>query len=94
MPGSAASVCATHRDAAGGRAVRRDPYVAPLAPYERAEVVRMDVSVAALRAAGLDVHVPDTGATVLADLVLGQDGRAHAIRLVSEKERSNRRVSQ
>ena len=64
------------------------PYVAPLAPYERAEVVRMDVSVAELTAAGLDVRVPDTGATVLADVVLGQDGRAHAIRLVSNRTRS------
>ena len=69
------------------------PYVVPLAPYERAEVVRMNVSVAALEAAGLDVHVPDTGATVLADVVLGQDGRAHAIRLVSEREMTYGRVS-
>lgn len=68
------------------------PYVAPLAPYERAEVVRMDVSVAALEAAGLDVHVPDTGATVLADVLLGQDGRAHAIRLVSGREVSDREL--
>ena len=64
------------------------PYVTPLAPYERAEVVRMEVSVAELTAAGLEVHVPDTRATVLADVVLGQDGRAHAIRLVSDRNRS------
>jgi hypothetical protein len=70
------------------------PYVAPLAPYERSEVVRMEVSVAALEAAGLEVHARDTGATVLADLLLGQDGRAHAVRLVSEKEISKGRVSQ
>jgi len=68
------------------------PYVAPLAPYERTEIVRMDVTVASLEAAGLEVHVPDTGATVLADILLGQDGRAHAIRLVSQV--SNRRMSQ
>lgn len=68
------------------------PYVAPLAPYERTEIVRMDVTVASLEAAGLEVNVPDTGATVLADVLLGQDGRAHAIRLVSEV--SNRRVNQ
>jgi hypothetical protein len=64
------------------------PYVAPLAPYERAEVVRMEVPVAELTAAGLEVHVPDTRATILADVVLGQDGRAHAIRLVSDRNRS------
>jgi hypothetical protein len=64
------------------------PYVAPLAPYERAEIVRMDVPVSELAAEGLEVHVPDTSATVLADVVLGQDGRAHAIRLVSDANRS------
>jgi hypothetical protein len=64
------------------------PYVAPLAPYERVEVVRMDVPVAELTAEGLDVRVPNTGATVLADVVLGQDGRPHAIRLVSNEMRS------
>jgi hypothetical protein len=70
------------------------PYVAPLAPYERSEVVRMEVSVAALEAAGLEVHARDTGAMVLADLLLGQDGRAHAVRLVSEKENFNGRKNQ
>lgn len=64
------------------------PYVAPLAPYERVEVVRMDMPVAELTAEGLDVRVPDTGATVLVDVMLGQDGRAHAIRLVSNQEGS------
>ena len=65
------------------------PYVAPLAPYERVSVVRQEVPVAALAAAGLEIHVPDTGVSVLADLVVGQDGRAHAIRLIS-----NRSISQ
>jgi hypothetical protein len=69
--------------ASGGTPFLAMPYVAPLAPYERIEVVRRQVSVAELTAAGLEVRVPDTGATVLADVVLGQDGRAHAIRLVS-----------
>ena len=64
------------------------PYVAPLAPNERVEVVRMDVPVAELTAEGLDVRVPDTGASVLVDVVLGQDGRAHAIRLVSSQDGS------
>jgi hypothetical protein len=60
------------------------PYVAPLAPYERAAVTRMDVPVAALIAAGFEVHVADVGSTVKADVLFGQDGRAHAIRLVSD----------
>jgi hypothetical protein len=56
------------------------PYVAPLAPYEQATVMRMDVPVAALIAAGFQVHVPETGGTVTVDVLVGQDGRAHAIR--------------
>jgi len=63
------------------------PFVAPLAPYERAEVERMDVPVAALVAAGFEVHVVDTAGTVKADVLVGQDGRAHAIRLIAEANR-------
>jgi len=63
------------------------PFVAPLAPYERAEIQRMDVPVAALIAAGFEVHVPDPAGTVTADVLVGQDGRPHAIRLVSEVRR-------
>ncbi|HLK67021.1 MAG TPA: hypothetical protein VKU19_26490 [Bryobacteraceae bacterium] len=60
------------------------PYVAPLAPYERAAITRMDVPVAALIAAGFEVHVADVASTVKADILFGQDGRAHAVRLVTE----------
>ena len=63
------------------------PYVAPFAPYERASVERMDVPVAALVAAGFEVHVPDASGTVKADVLVGQDGRPHAIRLVPEVNR-------
>jgi hypothetical protein len=59
------------------------PYVAPLAPYERTEVMPMDVPVAALIAAGFEVHVADPTAVIRADVLVGQDGRPHAIRLVS-----------
>jgi hypothetical protein len=59
------------------------PYIAPLAPYERTKIVRMDVPVSALIAAGFEVHAVDTGAALSADVLFGQDGRAHAIRLVS-----------
>jgi hypothetical protein len=63
------------------------PYVAPLAPYERTEILRMEVPVAALIAAGFKVHAVDTGAVLQADVLFGQDRRAHAIRLVSPPER-------
>jgi len=61
------------------------PYVAPLAPYERAEVVRMQLPVSALIAAGLQVGMVDPGAQVMADVLVGQDGRARALRLVTSE---------
>ena len=73
------------RPAAPERAFVPIPYVAPLAPYERPEVVRMDVPIMALVAAGLPVHAPDLSGAVTADVVVGQDGRALAIRLVPGK---------
>ena len=62
----------------------RVPYVVPPAPYERTEVMRMEVPVTTLLAAGLEVHVPAVEGTVRADVLVGQDGRALAIRLVSK----------
>jgi hypothetical protein len=59
------------------------PYVAPLDPYERAEVVRMELPVSAMIAAGVPIDTDDAGANVQADVVVGQDGRARAVRLVS-----------
>jgi hypothetical protein len=62
----------------------RVPYVAPPAPYERIEVMRMEVPVATLIAAGFEVHVPAFGGAVRADVLVGQDGRALAIRLLPD----------
>ena len=45
----------------------------------------MDLPVAALIAAGFDVRAVDPGATVQADVLTGQDGRAHAIRLLRKE---------
>src|SRR5689334_7700640 len=59
------------------------PYVAPLGAYERAEIVRMQMPVAALIAAGLPMRTRDPGASAEADVVVGQDGRARAVRLIS-----------
>ena len=59
------------------------PYTAPLSPYERTSVIRMSVPVAALIAAGYDVHSVDTGAELRADVLIGQDGRALAIRPIT-----------
>jgi len=62
------------------------PYTIPLSPEERTTVVRMDVPVAALIAAGFTVSTPDPGGAVNADVLVSQDGRARAIRLSSKEE--------
>ncbi len=59
------------------------PYVLPPAPYERVEVVRMRVPVAALIAAGLPMRTDDPAGQAEADVLVGQDGRPRAVRLVS-----------
>jgi len=61
------------------------PYTVPLAPEERTTVVRMQVPVSALIAIGFDMSDYDPGATVLVDVLVSQDGRARAIRLVRSK---------
>jgi hypothetical protein len=60
------------------------PYVIPPAPYERTEIVRMQVSLAALRALGFQVHTPETGGSVAADVLCGQDGRVVAIAVLPD----------
>jgi hypothetical protein len=56
------------------------PYTIPPAPYERTSVVRMNVEVAALMAAGFQISAARAGASIPADVLLAQDGRAIAIR--------------
>lgn len=59
------------------------PYTLPIEPYERASVVRMDLPVTALIAAGLPVGAADPTGQVRTDVLVGQDGRARAVRLVT-----------
>jgi len=59
----------------------RIPYVVPPAPYERTEVVHMNVPVAALIAVGFRMDEP-AGASVPADVLVGQDNRPLAIRFL------------
>ena len=61
------------------------PYVAPLDPRESASIVRMDIRVATLLAAGYRI-VADPGTIVSADVLVGEDGRAHAVRMISGVE--------
>jgi anti-sigma factor RsiW len=59
------------------------PYVQPLGQYETATVMRMEVPVAALIAVGYKVDASDPTAVVKADVLVGEDGRAHAVRVLS-----------
>jgi hypothetical protein len=59
------------------------PYTVPLAPEERTTVIRMEIPVAALMAAGFSVPASDLGGTVEADVLVSEDGRARAIRPIS-----------
>jgi anti-sigma factor RsiW len=59
------------------------PYVLPLDPYESATVMRMEVPVAALIAIGYKVDMTDPTAVVSADVLVGEDGRAHAVHVLS-----------
>jgi len=59
------------------------PYTVPLAPGERADIFRVELPIAAVVSAGVPVRVADPGARAQADVLVGEDGRAHAIRLIS-----------
>jgi hypothetical protein len=58
------------------------PYLPPIDPRENATIVRMNIRVATLIAVGYRVTAdPDT--IVPADVLVGEDGRAHAVRVLS-----------
>jgi predicted anti-sigma-YlaC factor YlaD len=59
------------------------PYLAPLDPHENATVVRMQIRVATLIAAGYRVAA-DPEEIVPADVLVGEDGRAHAVRVPAD----------
>lgn len=59
------------------------PYLAPVAPNENTTVVRMDLQVATLQAAGYRVNA-DPGVTVPVDVLIGEDGRPHAVRVLAD----------
>lgn len=69
----------------GQEVFQRIPYVVPPAPYERTEVVRMDVPVAALISAGFKMSAV-AGDSVPADVLVGQDGRPLAVGFPEDKE--------
>ena len=63
------------------------PWTAGLPAFESGEIVRMEVPVASLPAYGIDIS-SGTNRPVEADILIGQDGLARAIRLVTNSARS------
>ena len=61
------------------------PYVAPLDPQENSAIVRMDIRVATLMSVGYKLAA-DPDAIVQADVLVGEDGRAHAVRVLNDIE--------
>ena len=49
------------------------PYTQPLAPWERGEILRMELPVAALIAQGFPLATSDAGAAARADVLVGED---------------------
>jgi hypothetical protein len=84
------AVVAPHKQLPGGnRAGIRSapafvgiPYLPPLDPHENATIVRMNIRVATLIAVGYRVTA-DPETIVPADVLVGEDGRAHAVRVLS-----------
>ncbi len=56
------------------------PYTAPITSYERSSIVSMQIPVAELLADGYGLAA-DPSSVVQADVLLGEDGRMHAVRL-------------
>jgi hypothetical protein len=91
--GLALMVIAPHRAPPGGNGEGNGegssfvgiPYLPPLDPRESAAIVHMDIQVGALIAAGYRVTA-EPGAIVPADVLVGEDGRVHAVRVLSDIE--------
>ena len=60
------------------------PYTVPLAPEERTTVVRITLSPSAVAAVGFPLPAIDPRGDTVADVLVGEDGRAHAIRIVAD----------
>jgi len=64
------------------------PWTAGLPAFESGEIVRMDIPVASLPTYGIDISSGTGRGPVEADVLIGQDGFARAIRLVTTTSRS------
>ena len=60
------------------------PYTVPFASEERATIVRMTLSPAAIAAVGFPFAADQSGGALQADVLVGEDGRARAFRIVAD----------
>ena len=67
------------------------PDAAVLPDMESASIVRVSLPVTALPVYGVAIEPDVTSGSVLAELLVAQDGQARAIRLVNESDRSRSR---
>jgi len=58
------------------------PYASPLLPTEQAEIVKVNLSAGALASFGMTVQGADPSMRLNAELVLGENGLARAVRIV------------
>lgn len=98
-PPSSAKMMARHSPAPSRKPSRRTNVVTPsgfvdlpwtsgLPAFESGEIVRMDIPVASLPTYGIDISSGAGKGPVEADVLIGQDGFARAIRLVTTTSRS------
>jgi hypothetical protein len=61
------------------------PGAAGLPDFESGQIIRMEIPLASLPTYGIEIPPDAQGTPVAADLLVGQDGQARAIRLVNEE---------
>ena len=66
------------------------PGAAGLPDFESGQIIRMEIPLASLPTYGIEILPDAQGTPVAADLLVGQDGQARAIRLVNEQETGGR----
>ena len=66
------------------------PGTATLPSFESGEIVRMEIPLASLPAYGIEIPADAGNRPVQADLLVGQDGKARAIRLVAATSQESR----
>ncbi len=60
------------------------PGAAGLPDFESGQIIRMEIPLTSLPTYGIEILPDAQGAPVAADLLVGQDGQARAIRLVND----------